>query len=307
MKQNEPFSVLYQDDDMIVVNKASGLLVAADRWDPDAPRLDLAVTKALFGDSDAEPVEASPTDAEPTQAPGEATQDADGDAEGDAEGEAVRESRGPARRHRIYAVHRIDKDTSGIVIYAKTEAAHRALSMAFEKREVHKTYHALAYGRPVWDETEVNEPLRADGDLKHRTVRDKRRGKESTTLLRNIGPCGKYCWIEAKPVTGRTHQIRVHLQLSGLPIACDPLYGDGQPLFLSAIKRSWRGDAFAERPLLDRLALHAWRIELAHPITGEPMVVTAPYPRDLESTRKQLKKIYKTDPLEGTEESADED
>lgn len=296
MKQNEPFTVLYQDDDMIVVNKASGLLVASDRWDPDAPRLDLAVTKALFGEDE----QAANRDQDT------ATTHTNDESDGETGSETIvadtvsAPSR-PAPKHRIYAVHRIDKDTSGIVIYAKTAEAHRALSMSFEKREVHKTYHALAHGRPVWDETEVNDPLRADGDLKHRTVRDKRHGKESLTIFRNIGSCGKFCWIEAKPVTGRTHQIRVHLQLSGLPIACDPLYGDGKPLFLSAIKRSWRGDSFTERPLLDRLALHAWRVELAHPITGEPMVITAPYPRDLESTRKQLKKMYKTDPLASIE------
>lgn len=277
MKQNEPFTVLYQDDDMIVVNKSSGLLVASDRWDPDAPRLDLAVSKALFGESGPEGEEDT---AEPTGA--------------------------AAQKRRLYAVHRIDKDTSGIVIYAKTAEAHRALSMAFEKREVKKTYHALVHGRPAWDETEVNEPLRADGDLKHRTVRDKRHGKESVTHFRNIGPCGKLCWIEAKPITGRTHQIRVHLLLSGLPIACDPLYGDGQPLYLSKLKRSWRGDAFVERPLLERLALHAWRVELAHPITGEPLTVTAPYPRDLESTRKQMKKMFKTDPLAGSPDESDD-
>ncbi len=287
MKQNEPFTILYQDDDMIVVNKASGLLVASDRWDPDAPRLDLAVTKALFG--------------------GQEAADANGGESGDETVGADGETQRTAPTRRLYAVHRIDKDTSGIVIYAKTAEAHRALSMAFEKREVHKTYHALSHGRPVWEETEASDPLRADGDLKHRTVRDRRHGKESLTLFRNIGPCGKYCWIEARPVTGRTHQIRVHLQLSGLPIACDPLYGDGKPLFLSGIKRSWRGDSLAERPLLDRLALHAWRVELAHPITGEPLVITAPYPRDLESTRKQLKKMYKTDPLEGTEGAGETD
>lgn len=272
MKQNEPFTVLYEDDDLIVVNKASGLLVAQDRWDPDAPRLDLALSRFLFGEPDVDP------------AP-------------EGEGAGTPEPAAPAPRRRLYAVHRIDKDTSGIVIYAKTEAAHRSISMAFEKREVKKTYHALVHGRPLWEETDVDIPLRADGDLKHRTVRDKRGGKESVTHFRNIGSAGQLSWIEAKPLTGRTHQIRVHLMLSGLTIACDPLYGDGKALYLSKIKRSWRGDAYEERPLLDRLALHAYRIELAHPVTGKPLVVTAPYPRDLESTRKQLKKMYKTDPL----------
>ena len=241
---------MYQDDAIVVLNKQSGLLVAADRWDPDAPRLDVLATKELCG-----------------------------------EGE------------RLYAVHRIDQDTSGLVIYARTDAAHRTLSMAFENREVGKTYHALVHGRPDWDELEVTEPLRADGDAKHRTVRDKKNGKDARTLFRFIGSCGPYSWIEAKPVTGRTHQIRVHLALSGLTIACDPLYGNGEPLLLSKIKRSWRGDEFEERPILDRLALHAWKMRVAHPVTGEQMEFTAPYPRDRDATRKQLAKIFGTDPL----------
>ncbi len=250
MKRSEPFTVIHQDAHIVVLNKAPGLLVAQDRWDPDAPRLDAIASATLCG-----------------------------------EGE------------RLYAVHRIDKDTSGLIVYAKTEEAHRALSMSFERREVDKTYHALVHGRPAWDETEVDIPLRADADVQHRTVRDRREGKPSVTVFRNIGPCGPFSWIEARPLTGRTHQIRAHLLLSGLTIACDPLYGDGQPLYLSKIKRSWRGDSYEERPILARLALHAWRISFAHPVSGGRVSFEAPYPKDLDTTRKQLAKIFGTDPL----------
>jgi len=250
MKKNELFSVIYEDEHLVVLNKSSGLLVAADRWDPDAPRLDTLATEELC-----------------------------------AEGE------------RLYAVHRIDKDTSGLVLYAKTAEAHRALSLAFQERQVQKTYHALVHGRPLWQETEVDIPLRADGDLKHRSVRDPKRGKPATTRFTVIGECGPYTWLEADLITGRTHQIRVHLQLSGLSIACDPLYGDGKPVFLSGFKRSWRGDPFTERPLLDRLALHAWRMVITHPVTGEEKTFTAPYPRDLDALRNQLAKRFGTDPL----------
>lgn len=252
MRKQEPFTVVHRDDDIIVLNKAPGLLVAADRWDPDAPRLDLLASAALV-----------------------------------AEGQ------------RLYACHRIDKDTSGLVLYALNEDAHRAISVSFERRLVSKTYHALVHGRPSWDETEVDLALRADGDPRHRTVVDRRKGKDSRTLFRYIGPAGPYSWIEARPITGRTHQIRAHLQAIGLSIACDPLYGTGEPLLLSKVKRSWRGDEFEERPLLDRLALHARRMELAHPRTGEPLVLIAPYPKDLDATRKQLAKLFTTDPLAG--------
>jgi Pseudouridylate synthases, 23S RNA-specific len=251
MKLNEYFSVIYMDEHIVVLNKASGLLVAADRWDPDALRLDTLATKELCKEDE-----------------------------------------------RLYAVHRIDKDTSGIVIYGRTEDAHRTLSMAFENRQVDKTYHALVYGRPEWNETEIDIPLRADGDAKHRTVRDKHKGKDAKTVFYNLGACGPFSWIEAKPVTGRTHQIRVHLALSGITIVCDPLYGNPDPLYLSKIKRKWHGDEFEERPLLNRLGLHAWRMRIAHPASGEMMEFIAPYPRDLDSTRKQLAKLFKTDPLE---------
>lgn len=258
MKRVDQFSVVYQDEHIVVLNKASGLLVAQDRWDPEAPRLDVLATAELCG-----------------------------------EGE------------RLYAVHRIDKDTSGLVIYGRTDSAHRTLSMAFENREVDKTYHALVHGRPGWDTHEVDVPLRADGDAKHRTVRDKHKGKDAKTLFTVLAICGPYSWIEAKPITGRTHQIRVHLQLSDLTIVCDPLYGNGEPLLLSRIKRKWQGDEFAERPLLNRLGLHAYKMRIAHPATGEMMEFTAPYPKDLDSTRKQLAKIYRSDPLAGQEDEAD--
>ncbi|HHU36767.1 MAG TPA: RluA family pseudouridine synthase [Treponema sp.] len=250
MKKNEQFSIVYQDEHILVLNKASGLLVAADRWDPDATRLDILAAKEFC-----------------------------------AEGE------------RLYAVHRIDKDTSGLIMYAKTAAAHRTLSIDFQERSVKKLYHVLVHGRPLWQETEIAIPLRADGDQKHRTVRDLKHGKPSVTKFTVLGECGAFTWLEANLITGRTHQIRAHLELSGLSIVCDPLYGDGKPLFLSQFKRSWRGDPFTERPLLDRLALHAWKMELTHPETGNLEVFTAPYPRDFDATRNQLAKRFGTDPL----------
>lgn len=245
--KNTDYSVLFADDNMVVLNKRSGILIAADRYNPDAPRLDLAAQEE-FG--------------------------------------------------RLYAVHRIDKDTSGLIIYARTPEAQRNLSMQFENREVHKTYHALVYGHPLWQDLHVDLPLKPDGDARHRTVVDKRFGKKSTTDFRLFGVCGNFSWIEAKPLTGRTHQIRVHLAANGLSIVCDPLYsGNQKPLRLSDIKRNWHGDVEEERPLLSRLALHAYKIVIKHPVTGEEMTFTAPYPKDMEATRKQLSKIYGVDPI----------
>lgn len=245
--KNFDYSVLYSDDDIVVLNKRSGILIAADRYNPDAPRLDLLAEKE-FG--------------------------------------------------KLYAVHRIDKDTSGLIIYARTPQAQQNLSVQFEKRLVHKTYHALVYGHPLWENLHVELPLQPDGDARHRTVVNKRFGKKSETDFHLIGNCGPYSWIEAKPKTGRTHQIRVHLAENGLSIVCDPLYsGNQKPVRLSEIKKRWNGDEFEERPLLSRLALHAYKIQFTHPTTGEEISFTADYPKDMDATRKQLAKIFNVDPL----------
>lgn len=246
--KNTDYSIIYSDDDIIVLNKRSGILIAADRYNPDAPRLDILAEKE-FG--------------------------------------------------KIFAVHRIDKDTSGLIIYARNPEAQKALSMQFEKRLVHKTYHALVYGHPLWQDLHVDLPLQPDGDARHKTVVNKRFGKPSVTDFHLAGTCGPYSWIIAKPLTGRTHQIRVHLAANGLSIVCDPLYsGNQKPVRLSEIKKRWNGDEFEERPLLSRLALHAYKIEFTHPKTNETVSFTAPYPKDMEATRKQLSKIFGVDPVE---------
>ena len=245
--KNTDYTTIYCDEDFVVLNKRSGILIAADRYNEDAPRLDLMAEKE-FG--------------------------------------------------RLYAVHRIDKDTSGLIVYARNSKAHQSISQQFEKRQVKKTYHALVYGHPLWETLHVDLALQPDGDARHRTVPSKKYGKPSVTDFTNLGSCGPYSWIIAEPKTGRTHQIRVHLAANGFSIVCDPLYGGNQkPVRLSEIKRKWNGDEFEERPLLSRLALHAYKIEFTHPTTGEKVTFTAPYPKDMEATRKQLAKLFDVDPL----------
>ena len=251
MKKNPDYTILFEDEHIIAFNKRSGILTAADRYDPDAPRLDVL--------------------AEP-------------------------------QHGKLFAIHRIDKDTSGIIVYAKTQESHREMSLLFEKRQIHKIYHALVYGRPLWDEQICDAPLLIDGDARHRSVVNRRHGKPSKTNLKLLGSCNAFSWIEASPVTGRTHQIRAHLLYEGFQIVCDPLYGGNQKAVkLSDIKRSYRGDIFEERPLLNRLALHAYKIEFEHPFTKEKISITAPYSRDMDAIRNQLSKIYKVDPLKEVE------
>jgi 23S rRNA pseudouridine1911/1915/1917 synthase len=216
---------------------------------------------------------------------------------------------------RIFTVHRIDKDTSGLVVFARNAEIHRFLSQAFESRAVEKTYLAAVHGRPAWEEADCDLPLVPDGDRRRRTIVDRSRGKKSYTRFRRLLCAGNYSLIEARPETGRTHQIRVHLAALGYPVICDPLYGvnarsstpEGganrggleKGVFLSSFKKGWRGSPADEKPLISRLALHALRLVLPLPDqTAEPalpsapgiLTLDAPLPRDFSALRAQMEK-----------------
>jgi 23S rRNA pseudouridine1911/1915/1917 synthase len=186
----------------------------------------------------------------------------------------------------IFTVHRIDRDTSGLVVFAKDAETHRRLSRAFEGRQAEKRYIAVVHGRPPWSETSCDLPLVPNGNKRHLTIIDKYQGKQSLTRFRLLGGAGSYSVLEARPETGRTHQIRVHISALGFPIVCDPLYGSGKPVLLSSFKRNWRGDPLEEKPLLARLGLHA--SELALP--SGPLKLSAPLSRDMAALITQMEK-----------------
>lgn len=191
---------------------------------------------------------------------------------------------------RLWPIAPPDLDSSGLLLAARSEEANRMLAASFESGGLKRTYRAVVRGRPTWKQTACELPLVVDGDRKHRTIIDGT-GKSALTEVTVLAVYGGLALIEAVPVTGRTHQVRVHLAALGYPVICDPLYGDNQPLFLSKIKRRWKGDPKAERPLMLRAAIHSWSIDFPHPSNNAPAHFEAPYPRDMRALVNQLEKL----------------
>jgi RluA family pseudouridine synthase len=187
---------------------------------------------------------------------------------------------------RLWIVHRLDKDTSGALILARTAAAHRQLNTQFEHGLVEKVYHALVKGDVPWETQTVDLPLRINGDRRHRSVVDHERGKPALTELRVLNRFQGYTLLEARPRTGRTHQIRAHLAASGLPLVGDPLYSGTPALYLSDLTPGLPREE-SETPLIARPALHARSIGFVHPTSGERIWIEAPYPEDLRLALEQ--------------------
>ena len=217
--------ILYIDEQIIVLNKPTGLSVLPEGWEADALYL-RQMLEEKFG--------------------------------------------------QIWVVHRLDKVTSGAMVFARTADAHRELNRQFEQHEVEKVYHAIVEGNPRWDEKDCKMPLRVNVGHKHRTAIDHKRGKPAEThfkVLKRGYPVGHRQvggLLEARPQTGRTHQIRAHLSALGLPLLGDLLYGA------------------TETDRIARPALHALSLTFTHPISGERLSFTAPYPNDIQHLIQRL-------------------
>jgi len=253
--------ILYEDDTLIAFAKPSGLALAPDRGGV-APSTFLAEVQARWG-------------------------------------------------RQVALVHRLDADTSGILICAKTKPALDSLSGMFQAKRAAVTYLALAVVQAAELAAAAVQPVRGpDGGLPLEfsvdlalapdegrpgctrvAKRREREGKPSVTEFRVLEAFGRFAWVEGRPLTGRTHQVRVHLAAIGAPVLNDALYGDpAVRLLLSELKRSYKGRE-EERPLLARLALHASALTLPHPATAQPLALAAPLPPEFEIALKYLRKF----------------
>jgi RluA family pseudouridine synthase len=176
---------------------------------------------------------------------------------------------------KIWIVHRLDKVTSGVIVFARTAEAHRSLNIQFEKHEVKKVYHALVEGNPRWDEHTARHPLLANVGHKHRTVVNNHDGKPAATHFRVLERFDGFCLLEAIPETGRTHQVRVHAAELGHPLLADLLYGS-RAGYYPALQ-------------IPRPALHAQSLTFMHPASGEVLTFKAEYPEDFVSALHALK------------------
>ena len=190
----------------------------------------------------------------------------------------------------IFTVHRIDRDTSGVIVFAKNENAHQHLSQSFEERNVQKFYLGIVRGTLPEKKKTIDAPLAPHGTRKNMMIVHKR-GKPSVTDYEVLEEYGKFSFLQFRIHTGRTHQIRAHMQLVGYPLLCDPLYGDGTPLLLSSIKRNYNlsKSELEERPILNRLALHSSRLVFDDP-AGHTHDISAELPKDMRALLQQLGK-----------------
>ena len=184
--------------------------------------------------------------------------------------------------------HRLDKETSGALIIAKNPGAYRSISMQFEHRQVKKVYHAVIEGTHVFEQLFIDLPILNVG--KGNVTISKQDGKRAETWFQSLKYFKHYTLVECRPVTGRMHQIRIHLATQRASIAGDEMY-KGKPVFLSALKRKYHlGKDQEELPIMKRFALHAFEVTF-NLLDGNPITIHAPYPKDFETLLKLLEKF----------------
>jgi 23S rRNA pseudouridine1911/1915/1917 synthase len=231
--------ILFENDDLVALNKPSGLLTIPDRHDNELASLQGLLKK---------------------------------------------------KYEQIFTVHRLDRDTSGLILFAKHEAAHKFLSQLFESRGVQKYYLGLINGELPNEKGSVDQPIMDHPVQKGKMVTNAK-GRPSLTDYEVLENFSLYSLVKLQLHTGRTHQIRVHMKYLGHPIAVDELYGTATPVKLSAIKKKFKLGKHTEeeRPMLSRLALHAFQLHFTD-MHGQEMTLEAPLSKDMQAVLQQLRK-----------------
>ena len=190
----------------------------------------------------------------------------------------------------IFTVHRIDKGTSGIILFAKDEATHKELSVLFQERAIEKIYFGLVHGAITASKGIIDAPI-AEHPAGNGKMIIHAKGKPSLTDYEVAERFRLFTWMQFNIHTGRTHQVRVHCQHIGHPIVCDELYGDGKPVLISSLKKNYKLAAKEdeEKPILSRLALHAYSLKLT--FRNKEYFFEADIPKDLRALLQQLRKL----------------
>ncbi len=194
----------------------------------------------------------------------------------------------------IIPVHRIDKFTSGINLFAKNAEAHKWMSTLFMSREIEKYYTAIVDGKPYPESGRIDVPL-AESTVTRGKMLVHKRGKASITDYKIIKTFERFSLLHVRILTGRMHQVRVHLQYLGHPLIVDPLYGSRDAFYLSEIKQKKfnLGKYEDERPILSRQPLHAHKLCFTHQITGNQVDIECPLPKDMTAILNQMEKWIK--------------
>jgi 23S rRNA pseudouridine1911/1915/1917 synthase len=234
----ENLEVIFEDADLLIVNKPAGITVIPDRIHTDRATLQ-SILEKKYG--------------------------------------------------KLFVVHRIDRNTSGVLCFARNAEAHKNVSLQFQNHEVKKFYKALVKGTLMGKEGVIDTPI-AENKARPGTMIISRSGKDALTLFTVEEQFKHAALLNIELKTGRTHQIRVHLASAGHPLLVDDVYGDSAGFYFSSIKRNYKHTADEERPTIARLTLHAFQLIFLHPASGKEVSFTAPLPKDLETVLKLLRK-----------------
>ncbi len=233
--------IIFEDNDIIVINKPSGLLTIPDRYNHLLPSA-ISYLKSKYDE--------------------------------------------------CFVVHRLDKDTSGVIVFAKNAEAHRRLNLQFDNQQVKKIYHAIVQGILQNDELEVDIPLIQNPN--GIGVLPSIRGKECLSIIKVLERFKVASLVEVNLVTGRQHQLRAHVAAIGHPLLVDDLYGENSEFMLSSIKRRYNLKKNTdEKPIISRISMHSCSIEFTHPSSNEVVKFEAAYPKDFEATLEVLRKYAK--------------